>query len=204
MQRSTASRSIDGKEHPTQSDHEAESHLKMCKMWWARSLVPLVSQARSPDSSETAAFSHLSPRIESSQTNSVTLPAGSALLNTGQGQDLVGRSPFASLQQILWNQGLKAVVLPHATRTAKCTGGQSTVNCPSTFATVHRRGPKNHRGHVIDEAVLHILSVGPLPVLGTVLDLSINLAVWTKVQWNTTRAKTITVVHVNKCKTFCK
>ena len=80
----------------------------------------------------------VSPSVESSQVSSravftasdgrkfLTLPDGSALVDTGAGQDLIESSALASTPQRLCEQGLEAVVVHHTLRTAKGTGGKST------------------------------------------------------------------------------
>ena len=63
----------------------------------------------------------------SDKYNFLTLPDGSASVDNGAGQDLIGRSAFVSLQEHLCGRGLKAVVLPHAPRTAKGSGESKSI-----------------------------------------------------------------------------
>ena len=96
-------------------------------------------------------------------------PDGSALVDTG-----AGREAFVPLQQKLCEHDLTAIVLPQATRTAKSSGAKST----SMFIC---GVPRTIEATLIDEDVPHIESVGSLNMLGTMLDLSTNLAVFTNV-----------------------
>lgn len=103
------------------------------------------------------------------------LPGGHAIVDPGAGQDLIGLPAFERLTEKLRSRGFRAVRLEETPGSAAGVGGKADTLFAALIPCVLGGHPGVVKVTVVKEDVPHLLSIGLLESMGSVIDTRANV-----------------------------
>ena len=105
----------------------------------------------------------------------LTMPPGHAIIDPGAGQDLIGKPAYEQLKTKLATVGLRPVPIDDEPSKASGIGGQATTLFVALVPTILGGAPGIVKVTVVQEDVPHLLSIGLLEAMGSVIDTKQNI-----------------------------
>lgn len=105
----------------------------------------------------------------------IALPAGHAIVDPGAGQDLIGMQAYNKLKKKLASCGLQPVQLDEEPGAASGVGGKAKTLFLALIPCVLGGAPGIVKITVVQQDIPHLLSIGLLESLGSVIDIKGNV-----------------------------
>ena len=105
----------------------------------------------------------------------IALPPGHAIVDSGAGQDLIGKPAYDKLKEKLKERGPRPVELKEKSGAALGVGGKAKTLFLSLIPCVLGGAPGIVRITVVQQDIPHLLSIGLLESLGSIIDIKGNV-----------------------------